>query len=164
MATLAFNAQTIHRSTLVKYIAYVFSFCFILTQPLFAAEELNRHHYPVAEKSETKSLTKDGKTKYFGCDIEIINDSYSSVVVSGYYDDRLPLIPFRIYSFEFSHYIDMFYSGYCHAWMYLTIETFDGYPIFSNYVYTGSTIHIVPWLYNAIKANVENKRKNPANI
>lgn len=148
----------------MKYIAYVFAFCFIFSQPMFAEESQNRHYYPAAEKVEAKTLTKDAKAKFFGCDIEIINDSFSSVLVSGYYDDRMPLIPFSIYSFEFSHYIDMFYSGYCHSWMYLTIETFEHYPVFSSYVYTGSTIHIVPWFHNTIKANVENKRKKPAEV
>jgi len=144
----------------VKYIAYLFAFVFICAQPVLAENLPNRHFYPNSlQNAAPEATVKDQKLGVFGCYIEILNDSYSSVIVTGRYDDGVPLIPFNIYSFEYSHYIDMFYSGYCHNGMYLNIETFDGYPVFSGYVYTGSTIHIVTWYANKIKADVSLKKK-----
>lgn len=74
-----------------------------------------------------------------------INDAYTNVTVYGRYDDGVPMIPFNIYSGEYTHYIDLYYNGYCHSGMYLSIVTFSGYTVFSGYVFSGDTLHIVPY-------------------
>jgi hypothetical protein len=107
----------------------------------------------------TAASAEQNKPFVFGtCDIEIINDSFSNVTVYGRYDDGIPLVPFSVYSYEYSHYIDLFYNGYCHSGMYLSIVTFTGYTIFSGYVFTGSTLHIVPLFGKSVKVTVESPK------
>ena len=90
----------------------------------------------------------------FGCEIEIVNRSYDDVTVFGVFDDGSPLAPFNIYSFEAPHYISLYYNGYCHDGMELDIDSFSGAHIYGNYVRVGSTIRIVPYLLNQVKAEV----------
>lgn len=102
--------------------------------------------YHQRDNSRPPTAAHDKVSIFGGCYIEVINDSFSNVTVYGRYDDGIPLIPFDVYSYEYSHLIDMFYDGYCHSGMYLSIVTFSGYAIFSGYVFTGSSLHVVPGL------------------
>lgn len=132
----------------MRLIAYISALLFIVSQPIFADSQANHHAYPGSKSNAplVNASAQDTKPAFYSCDIEIINDSFSNVTVYGRYDDNVPLYPFDVYSYEYSHYIDMFYNGYCHSGMYLNIVTFSGYNIFSGYVFTGSTVHVVPYL------------------
>ena len=139
----------------MRIITCLFSLYLLIAGQAFASSS-TIHHYPAANAAENTSSLETDKPFAFGtCDIEIINDSFSNVTVYGRYDDGIPLAPFNVYSYEFSHYIDMFYSGYCHSGMYLSIVTFSGYTIFSGYVFTGSTLHIVPLVGKTVKVSVD---------
>lgn len=137
----------------------IVSLCFLLVGQVFASDHSsNVHAYPKEKNlSANSSVTEKEKlSPSFGsCEVEIINDSFSNVTVYGRYDDGIPLTPFNVYSYEFSHYIDLYYNGYCHSGIYLSIVTFSGYTIFSGWVYVGSTVHIVPLVGNKLKANIE---------
>ena len=91
------------------------------------------------------------------CEVEIINSSYDNVTVYGRFDDGSSLIPFNIYSFERPYYISLYYYNYCHRDMFLDIVTFSGYHVYSGYTNTESTIRIVPYLANQVKAEVHAK-------
>ena len=119
----------------------------LLLQPAGAVSVSSQNIHRSASQLEAPSLLGD-------CYIELANDSFSNVTVYGRYDDGVPLIPFTIYSYEYSHYIDMFNNGYCHSGMYLSIVTFSGYTIFSGYVFTGSTVHIVPITDKRVAAQI----------
>jgi hypothetical protein len=93
------------------------------------------------------------------CEIEIINQSNNDVNVYGVYDDGIALAPFSIYSYEFPHYISLYYYGYCHAGMNLYIDTFYGSSVYAGYVSRYSTIRIVPSLFGGkIQAQVQESK------
>lgn len=131
----------------MKIIPWVFGVCACLSSSVFAA---NQHTYPQA-KHDTKLTWTDG------CEIEIVNRSYADVSVFGIFDDGVRLDPFNIYSFELPHYISLYYNGYCHAGMELDIDTFGGEHIYSGYVRGGSTVRIVSYFMNQVKAHVQAK-------
>ncbi|MDP1615493.1 MAG: hypothetical protein Q8L68_06820 [Methylococcales bacterium] len=139
----------------MRIITFIIGLCCLLSMPGFAAST-NIHAYPGENHSQSaeSALKSNQPISFGGCEIEIINDSFSNVTVYGRYDDGIPLIPFNVYSYEFSHYIDLYYNGYCHSGIYLSIVTFSGSTIFSAWVYTGSTLHIVPML-SQLKVNIE---------
>ena len=137
----------------MKFKMFVFACCFSLFSSVFAA---NQHLHPKADSVE-KSPAKT-ELKYPGyCEIEIINQSYDDVRVSGVFDDGLYMQPFSIYSYESPHYISMYYYGYCHAGMNIYIDTYSGYRIYAGYTSTNSTIRIVPYLAKQAKAEVTTK-------
>lgn len=119
----------------------------------------NVHQYPESNTvANTAKTTEAMKPKYPGyCQIEIINNSFSDVRVSGIFDDGTPLYPFTVYSFESPHYISLYYYGYCHAGMTLYIDNYYGYNIYSGYTLTDSTVRIYPFLKNQAKAEVVKK-------
>ncbi|STX29543.1 Uncharacterised protein [Legionella beliardensis] len=118
----------------------------------------NHHVHPKAEglKSEAVNSAKKAMTPGY-CEIEIINNSYDNVTVYGRFDDGSSLTPFNVYSFEAPHYIDLHYYGYCHRDMYLDIVTFNGYHIYSGYTRSETTVRIVPYLKNQVKAEIKAK-------
>ncbi len=142
----------------MRILGYAVVLVFALFNPAFA-EALNHHGYSQipTQSSNLAPNATDVKPKIFGnCFIEIVNDSFSNVTIYGRFpDEGVPLIPFDVYSYEYSHWIDMFYNGYCHSGMYLSIVTFTGYNIFSGYIFTGSTIHIIPSLKNHFKVEIK---------
>jgi hypothetical protein len=142
----------------VRVITCLLSLYLLISSQVFATPaKANIHLYPMT--TVTAASAEQNKPFVFGtCDIEIINDSFSNVTVYGRYDDGIPLVPFSVYSYEYSHYIDLFYNGYCHSGMYLSIVTFTGYTIFSGYVFTGSTLHIVPLFGKSVKVTVESPK------
>ncbi len=115
----------------------------------------NRHIHPQATDQTINSTVKNAMYPGY-CQIEIINDSYQNVLVSGQFDDGAALSPFNIYPHEIPHYVSLFYYNYCHANMYLSI-TSNGYVIYSGYANVGSTIRIVPYLQGQLKAKVSVK-------
>lgn len=128
--------------------------CLGLFSSAFAA---NMHMHPKAEKEKSKqAVSWPGY-----CEIEVVNRSFENVVVSGEFDDGSPLIPFNIYSYGFDtpHYISLYYFGRCHAGMILHVDTFSGYPLYSAYTYRQSTVTIVPYLKNQVKAQVQVQQK-----
>lgn len=90
------------------------------------------------------------------CEIEIANNSFDNVRVYGVFDDGTSLSPFNIYTFESPYYISLYYYGYCHAGMYLYIDTFSGYRIYAGYTETGTTLR-VSYLANKLKAEKSRK-------
>lgn len=139
----------------MRIITFIIGLSCLLSMPGFAAST-NTHTYPGEKhaKAAESALKSDKNISFGGCEVEIINDSFSNVTVYGRYDDGIPLVPFNVYSYEFSHYIDLYYNGYCHSGIYLSIVTFSGSTIFSAWVYTGSTLHVVPML-SQLKVNIE---------
>lgn len=133
-------------------------FCFSLCASAFAA---NQHMHPqsAAEplNAQTKSaLPKDAKWPGY-CEIEIINNSFDDVRVYGVFDDGASLEPFNVYSFGAAQYISLYYYGYCHAGMDLYIDTFSGYHVYAGYTTRRSTIRVVPYLGNQLKAEIQAK-------
>jgi hypothetical protein len=125
-----------------------------LMSSLFAE---NRHVHPDMDASKS-ATTAENKAMVPGyCEVEIINSSYDNVTVTGRFDDGSPLIPFNIYSFERPYYISLFYYGYCHRDIFLDIVTFNGYHVYTAYTPTESTVRIVPYLTNQVKAEVHAK-------
>jgi hypothetical protein len=140
----------------MRLISSLCSFLLLVSQVTFANNDASHHRYPGSKETvQTIKTAQDAKPAFYSCEIEIVNDSFSNVTVYGRYDDGVPLNPFNVYSYEYSHYIDLFYNGYCHSGMYLSVVTFSGYTIFSGYVFTGSTIHVVPSLNKQLKVTVE---------
>lgn len=131
---------------------------FCLASSVFAD---NRHIHPsVKANSDTASAKKAMMPDY--CEIEIINNSYDHVTIFGTFEDGATLIPFDIYRYEYPHYISLYYPDFdgvyrCHSTMFLHIETFDHYTLFSNYVRVGSTIRLLPFVGKTSKAEVQAK-------
>lgn len=127
--------------------------CVSLCSTVFAA---NHHFHPQATNSDNKTTEK--KVAWPGaCEIEIINNSYDDVRVYGVFDDGSSLTPFNIYSYESPHYISLYYYGYCHSGMDLYIDTWRGYHVYADYTPRGSTVRVVPYLANQLKAEVNVK-------
>jgi hypothetical protein len=78
------------------------------------------------------------------CNIEIINHSLLYATVYGTFDDGTPLIPFGIMPDDSSHYIDLFYNGYCHLNMYLDIINANGFHIYTKYTPYNTLIKLMP--------------------
>lgn len=117
----------------------------------------NRHVYPEVNANKNQSGSEKNAMTPGYCEIEIINSSYDNVTVYGRFDDGSRLSPFDIYSYEIPHYISLYYYGYCHSNMYLDIVTFNGYHIYSGYTAVNSTVRVVPYLANQLKAEVNQK-------
>lgn len=125
-----------------------------LFSSVYAAD--NHHVYPNDKSLNTPAQSVQAKYAGF-CEIEIINNSFDDVRVSGVFDDGIPLIPFSIYSFEGPHYISLFYYGYCHYGMNLFIDSYSGYNIYSAFTPRETTIRIYPYLKNKVKAELIKK-------
>lgn len=132
----------------MKLKSLLFVLCFSLFANVFAA---NSHLHPKADAADKKSISKNVAYPGF-CQIEIINDSFTDVNVSGTFDDGAG-INFNIYRYESPHYISLFYYFYCHSGMYLNIVSPYG-TVYSGWTNVNSTIRIVPFLKNQAKAQV----------
>lgn len=91
------------------------------------------------------------------CEIEIMNYSNSDVRVWGVFDDNTT-IDFFIYRYEAPHYINLYYNGYCHHSMYITIQA-PFSTIYSNYTSVYSTLMIYPALAGSQELSVQRKEK-----
>ena len=137
----------------MKLRSLIIGLCLSLCSSVFAA---NQHLHPQANSNDNQSTEK--KVGYAGyCEIEIINSSFNDVSVYGVFDDGVTMQPFNVYSFESPHYISLYYYGYCHSGMNLYINTFGGSYVYSGYTPAGSTIRVVPYLANQLKAEVSKK-------
>lgn len=138
----------------MKLRSLIIGLCVSLCSSVFAA---NQHVHPQADQADNKTITAK-KASYAGyCEIEVINSSFNNVTVYGVFDDGVALAPFDVYSFESPHYISLYYYGYCHEGMNLYIDTWSGYNIYASYTYAGSTVRVVPYLTNQLKAEVIKK-------
>ncbi|VEG92425.1 hypothetical protein [Legionella spiritensis] len=137
----------------MKLKSLLFVCCLGLLSAAFAD---NRHIHPQAKEKDVKSSVKNAMYPNY-CEIEIINDSYDGVNVYGRFDDGSYLDAFSIRRYEAPHYISLYYYGYCHSWMNIYIDTFSGYHVYSGYTPVNSTIRIVPYLKNQLKAEVSSK-------
>ncbi len=120
---------------------------FSLSSHAFAA---HLHLNPNANEADKSSAPK--ATMYPGyCQIEVINNSSNYIRVTGFFDDSTYLDPFTIFAFEAPHYISLYYYGYCHAGMNLSILSPYGAVIYSSWTDVHSTIRIIDYLKNGIK-------------
>ena len=119
----------------------------------------NTHLHPQANDADKKvSATQGSKTVNF-CGIEISNTSNYTVHVSGVFDDNTRLDDFNVYPYEVPHFIDLYYYGYCHASMYIRIQSnvYPYYILYDGQAPVGTTLRVVDSLANALK--VETVRK-----
>jgi hypothetical protein len=139
----------------MKIKSMLFVCCLGLLSSSFAD---NRHVHPQKNNLNTsvQAATKGALTPGF-CEIEIINNSFDNVRVSGVFDDGDPILPFNMYSFEAPHYVDLFYDGYCHAGMTLYIDTFSGYRVYAGYTPTHSTVTVAAALTKQPKVEIHTK-------
>lgn len=128
--------------------------CLGLFTGAFAAG--NQHEHPQAHSEASQAGVK--AIWPGSCEIEIINQSYDDVRVYGVFDDLTTLSPFYIYSREAPHYVSLYYYGYCHAGMNVYIDTLSGYRVYAGYTLVDSTVRIVPFLTNQVKAQVTAKK------
>jgi len=137
----------------MKLKSLIFGLCVSLCSSAFAVDQT-----PLAQANNANERTVLKKASYPGyCEIEVINNSFDDIRVYGVYDDGATMIPFNMYSFESPYYISLYYYGYCHAGMNLYIDTFSGYHIYAGYTQKGTTIRVVPYLANQLKAEVSKK-------
>ncbi len=139
----------------MKLKSIVMMCCLALSSGTFAD---NRHFHPKAEAPVASSNTAKGLTAPGYCEIEIINSSYQDVRVWGQFDDGSTMDPFVVYRYEAPHYIGLYYYGYCHQGMNITITTMDGYGIlYRGYTTAYNTLHIYPYLKSQAKVEVQAK-------
>jgi hypothetical protein len=141
-----------HTNMRIKLLFLIICFC----STTWAQD--NHHLYPV-ENQEITTKKQVSNLKYPGyCEIEIINNSYTNIRVRGIFDDGEILRSFRIYSYEYPHYISLYYYGYCHYGMDIFIETLRGYRIYSGYTTRGQTIYVEPYMMvNQPQAKIKSK-------
>ena len=144
----------------MKVKSFLLGLCMSVCATTFAA---NTHVHPEDKTAKAGSVEKKAAWPGY-CEIEIINNSFSDVRVYGTFDDGMPLEPFNVYSFESAHYISLYYADvyapyyyYCHAGMSLYIDSWSGYHVYSGYTPVKSTVRIVPFLANKIKAELSSK-------
>lgn len=131
----------------MKLKSLVFGLCLSLVGHAFAA---NQHLHPKANEvnNTNKNSVVAQASMYPGnCEIEVINSHYNHVWVYGTFDDGTYLNSFKVYAGDAPHYIGLYYYGYCHAGMNLTIEEIK-FPlnriIYTAWTSTQSTVRIVP--------------------
>lgn len=134
----------------MKLKSLLFVICLSLFGTVFAA---NVHLNPNVDAADKKSIAKE--MMYPGyCQIELINESFTDVYVTGTFDDGA-MIDFSIYRYEAPHYINLFYYFYCHSGMYLTVQSPYG-VVYSGWTSVDSTVRIVPYL-KGVKAEISSK-------
>lgn len=138
----------------MKLKSLIFGLCVALCSSVFAA---NQHLHPQVNLNADEKLSAKNISYPGYCEIEIINNSFEDIRVYGVFDDGASLLPFNVYSFEAPHYISLYYYGYCHAGMDIYIDSWNGYHIYSGYTERRSTIRIVPYFANQLKADIQKK-------
>ncbi|KTD60267.1 hypothetical protein Lsan_2045 [Legionella santicrucis] len=144
----------------MKLKSLLFAICFGLFGHAVAA---NQHMHPKANEVDNNKNSVSRPSMLPGyCQIEVINRSYDDVYVYGIFDDGIGLPAFMVPSFDSPHYIDLFYYGYCHSGMRVTIESIR-FPynvvIYDQFTTVNSTVRIVPYLANGL-----NKSENDKNV
>lgn len=140
----------------MKLKSLLFVIFFNLISNAFAA---NLHLHPNINAADKESAPK--ATMYPGyCQIEVINNSSNYVRVSGIFDDSTYLDPFTVFAFEAPHYISLYYYGYCHSGMNISILSAYGALVYSGWTDVHSTIRIVDYFdkgHKSIKAEIATK-------
>ncbi|WP_133127012.1 hypothetical protein [Legionella nagasakiensis] len=132
------------------------SFLFLCFMSLFAsAFANNQHEHPKAHSTEVKR-TQKSVTWPGPCEIEIINRSYDIVQVYGEFDDG-EWLRFNIPPYDAPHRISLYYYGYCHYDMFLSIDTLSGYRVYTGYPAVRTIIEVFPYLANQLKAEIKAK-------
>ncbi len=127
----------------------IFALCLLAAIGFNLQAAQTRHMHTMAEKADSKKMMLPGY-----CEIEVVNRSFEPVHVSGQYLDGAYLTPFDIYPFDSAHYISVYYYG-CQSGMYITIQNFAGYVMYSGYTPVYQTLVIYPTIANkqsAVKA------------
>lgn len=114
----------------------------------------NVHTHPKTDTTDKNAVAK-GLTYPGYCQIEIINDSLYDIHVSGTFDDNAPL-DFFAYRYDAPHYINMYYYGYCHSSMYLTLQAaqWPYQTFYSNWTSVDSTIRVGTFFNKEVTAEV----------
>lgn len=112
----------------------------------------NVHIHPQASDTDKKVLSTQGVNSKNACEIAIENNSSAAVHVSGIFDDNTRLDDFYVNP-GYRDFIDLYYYGYCHASMYLEIQSYVyPYPVlYRGQTPVGSNLRIVNSLSNTIK-------------
>lgn len=121
----------------------------------WSANAADVHYHPKSSAKIAKELTKSldasmqsVKPGWPGpCEIEIVNQRYEDIIVSGSFEDGAPMSPFVFYSYSAPHYISLIYRDpnglvTCHGSMYLNVVNYYNQPLMSGYAYRDSTIFI----------------------
>lgn len=91
----------------------------LLSSTVFAT---NLHVHPQHDPKDA-SFKKE-KMSYPGyCQLEVLNTLPVAFYVNGQFDDGSYLPPFYVNPYEPPHYISLYYHGYCHQSMQLSITT-----------------------------------------
>ena len=120
----------------------IIALCFLAAIGFNLQAGQNRHMHSLVEKADSKKMMTPGY-----CEIEVINRSFEPVHVTGQYLDGGVLAPFDIYPYDSPHYISVYYWG-CQSGMYVTIQNFAGYVMYSGYTPTYQTLVIYPTFGN----------------
>lgn len=141
----------------MKLKALLFVTCVGLFSTAFA--DNHRYSHPKATSSDIKAATKSLAPGF--CEIELINQSYDDVRISGIYDDGSYMVPFTLENYYSPYnraYIDLFYYGYCHDGMTLYVDQFDGYRIYKGYTRVNTTLRVIPpYLANKMRVEIQDK-------
>ncbi|NBX85612.1 MAG: hypothetical protein EBQ95_08430 [Gammaproteobacteria bacterium] len=101
------------------------------------------HLYPNSKIEDIPKSSKNASKSAPTCLIKITNDSHDDILVYGTFDDGTPLQPFIIYAYESSHYISLFYYGFCHAGMDINIDTTSGLRLYNQYTWVNTRLRIM---------------------
>ncbi|MBA4696846.1 MAG: hypothetical protein H2069_05640 [Legionella sp.] len=116
---------------------------FGLSNAAFAHQHTHKSATSPAVPTEAASKASVTKTTNFGrCEITILNYTYESFDVYGRFDDGSALESFRIYPKDEPHYINLYYYGYCHAGMDLSIYDTQGRLLHGRYTYAGEVLKV----------------------
>lgn len=120
----------------------LFVFCLLAAIGFNLQAGQNRHMHQSVKPADSKKMKMPGY-----CEIEVVNRSYEPVHVSGQFLDGAYLTPFDIYPYDSAHYISVYYYG-CQSGMYITIENFAGYVMYSGFTPVYQTLVIYPTFGN----------------
>lgn len=139
----------------MKLKSLLFVCCLGLLSSAFAQ---NRHVHPQAKPADVNAVagTKNAMMPGY-CEIEIDNYRNENLVVTGQFDDGSYLPPFTIYRYDAPHYISLYYYGYCHNGMYLSVQDYAGYYLYSGYTPVESKVTLYPYMKAQAKADVAKK-------
>lgn len=141
----------------MKLKSLLFAICFGLFGHAIAA---NQHMHPKAnEVNNSKSAAIKPSMVPGYCQIEVRNSSYEAVFVDGFFDDQAYLERFVIPVNDGPHFISLYYGGGCHYSMEIRVAPVSApyYFIYDQWTRVGSTVHVVPYLANALNKSENNK-------
>lgn len=120
-----------------------------------SAQSADVHYHPKSSPKLVKKIAQSAepamqsvKPNWPGpCEVEIVNQRYEDIIVSGSFEDGAPMSPFVYYSYSGPHYVSLIYPDpngmvTCHGSIYLNIINYHNAPLMSGYAYRDSTIFI----------------------